>query len=165
MPVDAREFTFISLADGLRIHAYHWPVEDTARGAVLIAHGLAEYGRRYHRFARALSTAGYQTYAIDHRGHDQSVGDSGLGSFGKGAWPGLCQDLHTLLLRVRSDNLGLKTILFGHSMAPSLPSDFAWITLRIWMASFFPAPRAWMSWPRPWRNHRRTIETDRVGWT
>jgi alpha-beta hydrolase superfamily lysophospholipase len=29
---------------------------------------------------------------------------------------GLCQDLHTLLKKVRGDHAGLKTVLFGHSM-------------------------------------------------
>ena len=116
MPVDAQEFTFPSEADGLTIHAYHWPAVGAPRGVVLIAHGLAEYGMRYDRFAQALTTAGYEAYAIDHRGHAKSIDEHGLGTFGKGGWMALCQDLHTLLKRVRRDHSGLKTILFGHSM-------------------------------------------------
>tara|TARA_R110001599_G_scaffold353737_2_gene595996 strand:+ start:3382 stop:4281 length:900 start_codon:yes stop_codon:yes gene_type:complete len=116
MPVDAQEFTFSSQADGLTIHAYHWPAVGAARGVVLIAHGLAEYGMRYERFAQALTTSGYEVYAIDHRGHAKSIDEHGLGRFGKGGWMGLCQDLHTLLKKVRSNHTGLKTILFGHSM-------------------------------------------------
>ena len=110
MPVDARKFTFSSPADGLTIHAYHWPAAQEAKGVVLIAHGLAEYGMRYDRFAQALTAAGYETYAIDHRGHSESIGEGGLGTFGEGGWTGLCQDLHTLLKKVRSDHAGLKTI-------------------------------------------------------
>ena len=116
MPVAASEFTFSSEADGLTIHAYHWPAVGAAQGVVLIAHGLAEYGMRYDRFAQALTAAGYETYAIDHRGHAKSIDAAGLGTFGKGGWMALCQDLHTLLQKVRSDHTGLKTILFGHSM-------------------------------------------------
>ena len=116
MPVEAQEFTFSSQADGLTIHAYHWPAAGVTRGVVLIAHGLAEYGMRYERFAQALTAEGYDTYAIDHRGHSKSIGEGGLGTFGEAGWMGLCQDLHTLLKKIRSDHAGLKTILFGHSM-------------------------------------------------
>lgn len=116
MPVDAQEFTFSSEADGLPIHAYHWPAVGAAKGVVLVAHGLAEYGMRYDRFAQALTAAGYETYAIDHRGHAKSIDERGLGTFVEGGWIGLCQDLHTLLKKVRCDNAGLPTILFGHSM-------------------------------------------------
>ena len=107
MSVQAREFTFSSEADGLTIHAYHWPVPGLAKGVVLIAHGLAEYGLRYDRFAQALTKAGYETYAIDHRGHSKSVDEEGMGTFGEAGWMGLCQDLHTLLKKVRSDHAGL----------------------------------------------------------
>lgn len=116
MPVHAQEFTFSSEADGLTIYAYHWPAVGTPKGVVLIAHGLAEYGMRYDRFAQALTAAGYEAYAIDHRGHAKSIDEHGLGSFGKGEWMGLCQDLHTLLKKVRRDHGGLKAVLFGHSM-------------------------------------------------
>ncbi|MFT6958783.1 MAG: alpha-beta hydrolase superfamily lysophospholipase [Halieaceae bacterium] len=116
MPIAAEEFTFVSSTDGLTIYAYHWPAVGTAKGSVLIAHGLAEYGMRYDRFAQALTLAGYEAYAIDHRGHSQSIDAQGLGTFGKGGWLGLCQDLRTLLSIVRNEHPGLKTILFGHSM-------------------------------------------------
>jgi alpha-beta hydrolase superfamily lysophospholipase len=116
MPIDAQEFTFASPADGLTIHCYHWRAQKAARAVVLIAHGLGEYALRYDRFAQALSAAGYETYAIDHRGHSRSIGEEGLGSFGAGGWAGLCLDLHTLLKQLRSDHPGLKTVLFGHSM-------------------------------------------------
>lgn len=116
MPVEAQEFTFSSAADRLTIYAYHWPAMGSAKGVVLIAHGLAEYGMRYDRFAQALTAAGYEVYAIDHRGHAKSIDKGGLGTFGEGGWLALCQDLHTLLNKVRRDHVGLKTILFGHSM-------------------------------------------------
>ncbi len=116
MSVSSQEFTFASRADGLTIHAYYWAATSLARGAVLIAHGLAEYGLRYDRFAQALSAAGFETYAIDHRGHANSVDAEGLGTFGKGGWLGLCQDLYTLLNDVKTKHPDLKTILFGHSM-------------------------------------------------
>ncbi|MBE9537549.1 MAG: alpha/beta hydrolase [Proteobacteria bacterium] len=116
MSVTAQEFTFPSEADALAIHAYHWPAVGAAKAVVLIAHGLAEYGLRYNRFAQALTQAGYETYAIDHRGHSKSIDEAGLGSFGAAGWLGLVQDLRTLLNKVRADHAGLKVILFGHSM-------------------------------------------------
>lgn len=116
MSVNAQEFTFSSTADGLSVHAYHWPATGNAKAVVVISHGLAEYGMRYDRFAQALTAAGYETYAIDHRGHAKSIDEKGLGTFGAGGWPALCQDLRTLISTASSNHPGLKTILFGHSM-------------------------------------------------
>ena len=66
-------FSMTSDNDGLTIHAHHWVAPVETKAIVLIAHGLAEYGLRYDRFAQALAVNGYDTYAIDHRGHAKSV--------------------------------------------------------------------------------------------
>ncbi|MBT4519351.1 MAG: alpha/beta hydrolase [Halieaceae bacterium] len=116
MTTTPQEFTFSSEADGLTIHAYRWSPTVAPKAVVLIAHGLAEYGLRYDRFAQALCLAGYQTYAIDHRGHGKSIDNVGLSSFGAAGWAGLCQDLHSVLRDVATNHPGLKVILFGHSM-------------------------------------------------
>lgn len=53
-----------------------WPVEG-AKGAVVIAHGLAEHSGRYEWVAAKLNAAGYAAYAQDFRGHGQSAGFPG----------------------------------------------------------------------------------------
>lgn len=116
MSVSATEISFNSESDNLTIYAHHWRSPNPPKGIVLIAHGLAEYGLRYDRFAQALAVAGYDTYAIDHRGHAKSIGVNGLGHFGDGGWIGLCDDLYSFLLKIKVENPSLKIVLFGHSM-------------------------------------------------
>jgi alpha-beta hydrolase superfamily lysophospholipase len=53
-----------------------WPIA-TAKGAVVIVHGLGEHSGRYEYVARALNEAGYAVFAQDARGHGQSVGFPG----------------------------------------------------------------------------------------
>ncbi len=56
-----------------------------------IAHGLAEHGARYDRFASALNRAGFLVFATDHRGHGRTGGDR-LGDFGPVGFDGLFAD-------------------------------------------------------------------------
>lgn len=111
------EFTFPSKADGLMIAVTRWGDSDTAKAAVLIAHGMAEHMARYERFAGALTDAGYLVYALDLRGHGKSipVGEA-PGDFGEAAWAGLVDDVITLGGIIKEENPDLPLILFGHSM-------------------------------------------------
>jgi alpha-beta hydrolase superfamily lysophospholipase len=69
-------FTF-NASDGVKIFVYKWLPDDssTVKGAVQIAHGMAEHAARYERFADALTKAGYAVYANDHRGHGKTAGN------------------------------------------------------------------------------------------
>ena len=46
--------TFLS-TDQLSIHYHQWLPDTSPKGAVQIAHGLAEHAARYERFAEALT--------------------------------------------------------------------------------------------------------------
>ena len=111
------DFRFPSKADGLMIAATRWGTPATAKAVVVIAHGMAEHKARYQRFAAALNDAHYLIYALDHRGHGETipVGDE-PGGFGEGGWLGLVDDIVTLMGIAREENDGLPLILFGHSM-------------------------------------------------
>ena len=52
-------FTF-KASDGTQIFTYRWMPDNASaiRGAVQIAHGMAEHAGRYERFADALTKAG-----------------------------------------------------------------------------------------------------------
>ena len=112
-----QDYRFKSDADGLDLTGYAWAADGPAKGTILIAHGLAEHGQRYARFAKALTAAGYDVHAYDHRGHGQSlIAPGALGDFGEASWNGLVSDLvqqvNTLAAREATGPL----ILFGHSM-------------------------------------------------
>ena len=114
--VTAQQSSFVSSADGIDIATYAWTdVDGDPRGVVQIAHGLAEHGARYDRFATALNTAGFLAFATDHRGHGRTGRDH-LGDFGAPGFDGLIADVVDYGAAIASDHRDLPLFLFGHSM-------------------------------------------------
>ena len=108
--------SFTSNVDGTQVATYTWAdVAGPPAGVVQIAHGLAEHGERYDRFARALNAAGFVVHAVDHRGHGRSA-DGRLGDFGKAGFAGLVADVAQFGAALRSQHAGLPLFLFAHSM-------------------------------------------------
>lgn len=108
--------SFVSAADGTPIITYTWPdAAGTPLGVVQIAHGLAEHGARYDRFARALNAAGFVVHAVDHRGHGRSA-NGRLGQLGPAGFEGLIADVAQFGAALRVQHPGLHLFLFGHSM-------------------------------------------------
>lgn len=108
--------SFLSDADGTEVATYTWAdVAGKPIGVVQIAHGLAEHGERYDRFAKALNAAGFVVHAVDHRGHGRTAKER-LGDFGTAGFGGLVADVSQFgaLLRARHGSLPL--FLFAHSM-------------------------------------------------
>ena len=120
----AETFTFTSKADGTAIACYRWHPEESVRGIVQIAHGMAEHGARYGRFAEALCGAKLAVYANDHRGHGRTASVSSLGDFGTVGWDGLVADVVQLTELIRADNPGKPVVLFGHSMGSFAAQQF-----------------------------------------
>lgn len=114
-----RSSPFIHQAsDGMAIHVQHWLPEANAKAIVLVAHGMAEHAARYERLATALTGAGFEVYAPDHRGHGQTgLASSSLGYFGdKGGMRRVVDDLHELSGLAKTQAPGLPVYFFGHSM-------------------------------------------------
>lgn len=89
------------------------------RGLVHIVHGMAEYGRRYGRFAAALNAAGYTVWAHDHRGHGDHMTVDGTrrpGHFGDDGWEGLVRDTQDVSRQLQAASPGTRLLLFAHSM-------------------------------------------------
>ena len=112
----ANASSYVSMQDELRISTYTWPTTaEPARGVVQIAHGLAEHGSRYARFAGALNSAGFHAIASDHRGHGSSITDT-PGDFGAQGFAALWSDIEQLGESLRLDHPNLPLFLFAHSM-------------------------------------------------
>lgn len=108
--------SFVSSADGADIATYSWTdIDGQPVGAVQIAHGLAEHGARYDRFASALNRAGFLAFATDHRGHGRTGGDQ-LGNFGPVGFDGLIADVVEYGVSIAATNPGVPLFLLGHSM-------------------------------------------------
>jgi alpha-beta hydrolase superfamily lysophospholipase len=108
--------SFLSDADSTPIVTYTWAdVPGQPTGVVQIAHGLAEHGERYDRFARALNAAGFVVHAVDHRGHGRTA-KGRLGDFGAAGFGGLIADVAQFGAALRAQHGGLPVFLFAHSM-------------------------------------------------
>jgi len=108
--------SFTSNDDGTQVAIYTWAdVAGQPAGVVQIAHGLAEHGERYDRFARALNAAGFVVHAVDHRGHGRSA-NGRLGDFGTAGFAGLVADVAQFGAALRAQHASLPLFLFAHSM-------------------------------------------------
>ena len=114
-----KNFTFRS-DEGTEIYVYVWMPDEkvVAKGIVQIAHGMAETGARYERFAKKLTDNGYIVYINDHRGHGKTaktVDNLGYLAEEEGfQW--LIEDLHKLTEIIQKENPKLPLFLLGHSM-------------------------------------------------
>jgi alpha-beta hydrolase superfamily lysophospholipase len=114
MQTHATTFT-LTTPGGPPVTVRRWEPEGTVRGVVAVAHGAAEHGARYARFAWALNARGYAVYADDHRGHgDTAAGRPGIA--GPDGWNGIVRDVAAVVERARADHPGVPLFLFGHSM-------------------------------------------------
>lgn len=126
-PVQYGHFTFVS-GDGTETFVHRWlPVRDgRIRGAVQIAHGMAEHAGRYAQCAGALADAGYAVYANDHRGHGRTAGAAeNLGHFAdRNGWEMVVEDMRRLGCTIAAEHPGLPVFLFGHSMGSFLARSY-----------------------------------------
>ena len=111
-------FNFTS-SDGLEIFVYKWiPKDNSVKGIVQIAHGMAETAERYDRFAKILTMNGYAVFANDHRVHGKTAGKiENLGHLAdENGFELLVKDLHDLSRIAKGEYPSLPLFLFGHSM-------------------------------------------------
>jgi alpha-beta hydrolase superfamily lysophospholipase len=105
--------------DGLSLHLQHWPAAGTARGSVLLVHGLGEHIGRYTHVAAHLNAWGWQVFGYDQRGHGRSEGPRG----GLAADDDLLHDLAAVIDAVRAAQPG-PLVLLGHSMGGLVAAHF-----------------------------------------
>ncbi|MDQ8704944.1 alpha/beta hydrolase [Streptomyces sp. LHD-70] len=116
--------------DGVQIATYTWqPDNGRPRAWVQIAHGAAEHGLRYDRFALHLAAHGFGVIASDHRGHGATAaGTGGHGVTGEDiedSWRAMVDDLKAVGDPVRALQPGVPLVLLGHSMGSLLARDYA----------------------------------------
>lgn len=113
-------------ADGVSVHVYEWLPEGEVKAVLQIAHGMAEHGARYERFAKFLNKAGFAVYADDHRGHGLSVPEGQLPGHMADAdgWEKAIDDLHLINRQIASRHTGKKIVLMGHSMGSFMTQDY-----------------------------------------
>ncbi len=103
---------YLRSESGLPIFYSCWRPEGSARGVVIILHGLGEHSGRYRHLVAALLRAGYMVYAHDHQGFGRS---GGARCYVQGFHDYL-SDISQVVSMARMRNAGLPCCLYGHSM-------------------------------------------------
>lgn len=108
------------MADGTILRTLHWTAVGTPWAAALVVHGLGEHGGRYETVAEALTNAGIDTWAYDHRGN----GGSGGPRVYVERWSILHDDLQAMLAGVRAANPDLPVVMYAHSMGGLIATGY-----------------------------------------
>lgn len=120
-------FTFKS-KDGVEIYVYKWEPEENVniKGALQIAHGMAETAARYEGFAKVLTDNGYIVYINDHRGHGKTAKYiENIGYLAeKDGFEWLVKDMHDLTDIIKKENKNLPVFLLGYSMGSFLTQRY-----------------------------------------
>jgi len=91
-------------------------------GTVQIAHGLAEYHRRYIETAEFLNNLGYRVYCNDHLGHGLHISDGKLKGYfkEKGGYDAVVDQLAEMNLYIRKENPSINHYILSHSLGTPL---------------------------------------------
>jgi alpha-beta hydrolase superfamily lysophospholipase len=119
-PIPAPSIGEVQVGDGTNLRTLTWPAVGDPVAIALIVHGLGEHGGRYATVAEALTDAGIETHAYDHRGHGGSGGRRGHIEH----WRQLHDDLAEQIARLRGARPGLPFVLYGHSLGGMIASGY-----------------------------------------
>ncbi len=108
------------MADGTILRTLHWPPTGEPWAVVLVVHGLGEHGGRYETVAEAMTGAGIDTWAYDHRGNGGSGGPRNWVE----RWSILHDDLQARLEATRAAAPGLPVVMYGHSMGGLIATGY-----------------------------------------
>ena len=100
-------------SDGKSIYVRLWLPSGEPRAVILIAHGMAEHGARYERFAERLTAKGYAVYVPDDRGHGKTAATPAeLGYFAdKEGFRRVIDDDHEIAIAPYSRQIGPYAVL------------------------------------------------------
>ncbi|HEX7314398.1 MAG TPA: alpha/beta hydrolase [Pyrinomonadaceae bacterium] len=96
---------------GLNIFTRSWRPEGTARGVVVIVHGLNSHSGQYLWVGEQLAAEGLAVHALDHRGRGRSDGER----FYVEKIEDYVEDVATLVRAAKAENPGLPVFVLGHS--------------------------------------------------
>jgi alpha-beta hydrolase superfamily lysophospholipase len=112
-------------SDGKSIFVRTWLPSGAPKAVLLIAHGMAEHGARYERFASVMAEAGWAIVAPDHRGHGKTAASGELGWFAdRYGFFRIRDDLHEIALGLRETYMSAPLFLYGHSMGSVLAETY-----------------------------------------
>ncbi|MBV9163390.1 MAG: lysophospholipase [Pseudonocardiales bacterium] len=97
------------------------PSQGPIRASVVMVHGLHEHSARYAHVGTRLATAGFATYAADHRGHGRS--DGRPANIERMAL--IVEDLGSFVHFALERHPGLPVFMVGHSLGGLIALQYA----------------------------------------
>ena len=113
---------FFEGSDGNQLYEQCWMPEDlsTAKGVLIVVHGLAEHSGRYAHVGEFFVNHGYVVGALDHRSHGKSEGKNTECS----SIDELVEDLDIFVARMRQRLPNVPFYMFGHSMGGLVTTQY-----------------------------------------
>lgn len=113
------ETKYLNVNDKIKL-AYYSEFIPNSKSGVIIVHGLAEHKGRYDEFMDKLLENNISVFAIDLRGHGESLGKRGdITRFAS-----YVKDLYLFISDIKERHPELKLILFGHSLGGLISSSY-----------------------------------------
>lgn len=112
------KFVLRQLNNGI-IQGYSWELHDPDK-VICIVHGIGEYGGRFDRVAEAFRGENMAVFALDLRGHGDSVEKKGHCA----PRNAVLDDVSELIKHAQQKHPGKKVILYGHSMGGNIVLDY-----------------------------------------
>lgn len=106
-------------AEGMRLHAVHWPA-DNARAVILLIHGQGEHIGRYAQVAQWYNAHRIAVVGYDQQGYGRSEGRRGHAK----NLDALLNDVGQALDETRRLYPGLPLFLYGHSMGGNIVLNY-----------------------------------------
>jgi len=121
-----QDFYYNSSTGENQLHARICLPNMEAKAIVQIAHGIADYIRRYDEFMEYLAHHGYIVVGNDHLGHGDNIKEPlDVGFFAaKNGWDYAVKDMDRLRDIMREEYPDLPYIFFGHSMGSFLTRTY-----------------------------------------
>jgi alpha-beta hydrolase superfamily lysophospholipase len=131
-------------AEGLQIHAQHWPVSQ-AKAVITLVHGVGEHIGRYAHVAQWFNQQQIAVLGYDHQGYGKSKGLRGHAK----SLAVLLDDIGQALDETRQRYPGIPHFLYGHSLGGNMVLNYLFrrqpelqgvIATAPWIRLAFPAP-------------------------
>ncbi|MFB5189338.1 alpha/beta hydrolase [Alicyclobacillus fastidiosus] len=119
--------TAYTVAPNVVLQGRSWGSDESrsARGVVLILHGMGDHIGRYDSFATFLAAAGFLVHGYDQRGHGLT-GErmKSRGHLGEDGFEQLVRDAHHVIQTLRHSSPDLPVVVVGHSMGSFVAQSF-----------------------------------------
>ena len=114
---DTFEEHFISMHDGVQVHALLFKTKQPVKGLILYFHGNADNLQRWGKYASDLTRLGYDVLMTDYRGYGKSGGEP--------SEENLYRDAQTIVEWSQQNFQYNRLIIYGRSLGAAVGSNLA----------------------------------------